>query len=167
MEPVTIRCERDGDAVRDVLRKAFDRDDEADLVERLREDDDVTLSLVAVVEGQPVGHVLFCPITIQTSQGPVPALALAPLAVLPERQRRGIGAQLVRDGLLGVTNLGHRIVTVLGEPKYYSRFGFTHHAAEGLDVPFDRGYWMAMELVPGSLEGVGGRVVYPRAFGIE
>ncbi len=166
--PVTIRSERPGDetAIREIHHRAFDRVDEAALVDRLREEGQVVLSLVALVDDQIVGHVLFCPVTIHTAQGPVPALALAPLAVLPQWQSMGIGAQLVRDGLLDVTNLGHRIVTVLGEPAFYGRCGFSCAAARGLAVPFDRDHWMAMELVPGSLEGVRGRVEYPEAFGI-
>lgn len=168
MPPISTRTERAGDerAIAEVLRQAFDRDEEASLVEQLRASDDVTLSLVAIENDRIVGHALFCPIVIHTANEPVPALALAPLAVLPTHQRQGVGAELVRDGLLAVTGLGHRIVTVLGEPEYYARFGFTTEAAKGLEVPFDSAYWMAMELVPGSLAGVSGKVEYPKAFGI-
>ncbi|MGC1272408.1 MAG: N-acetyltransferase [Planctomycetaceae bacterium] len=168
MPPISTRTEHAGDesAIAEVLRQAFDREEEATLVEQLRASDDVTLSLVALEDDRIVGHAQFCPIVIHSANEPVPALALAPLAVLPSHQRQGVGAELVRDGLLAVTGLGHRIVTVLGEPDYYIRFGFTTEAAKALEVPFEKSHWMAMELVPGSLAGVSGRVEYPKAFGI-
>lgn len=166
--PVTIREEKPGDeaGIREVVREAFREDDEAELVEQLRADGEVTLSLVAVEGGQIVGHVLFCPLTVRTLWGPAAALALAPLAVLPSHQRRGIGTRLVRAGLAAVGTAGHRIVTVLGHPEFYTRFGFTTEAAEPLYVPFPAHAWMALELVPGALNGVRGPVVYPEAFGI-
>jgi putative acetyltransferase len=111
--------------------------------------------------------VLFCPLTIRSTGRAVAALALAPLAVRPLYQRRGIGSRLVREGLTAAAAGGHRIVTVLGHSESYPRFGFTAEAARPLAVPFAGPAWMAMELVPGSLAGVSGPVVYPKAFGIE
>jgi len=167
-EPITVRPEMPGDEpeIGKVLRLAFGQEDESLLVDQLRTDGEVTLSLVAVEGGEIVGHVLFCPLTVRTLSGPAPALALAPLAVLPSHQRRGIGARLVRAGLAGVEAAGHRIVTVLGHPEYYPRFGFTTEAAEPLYVPWPAHAWMALELTPGALNGVRGPVVYPKAFGI-
>lgn len=166
---VVVRPEAPGDeaAIAEVVRLAFGQEEEVVLVDRLRRDGDVTLSLVAADGGRVVGHVLFCPLTIRTEAGPVAALALAPLAVLPSHQRRGIGGRLVRAGLAAAEAARHRIVTVLGHPEYYARFGFTAAAARPLAVPFAGPAWMAMELVPGALEGVRGPVAYPKAFGIE
>ena len=166
--PLKIRPEvpEDRTAVFEINRMAFGRDDEAQLVDRLRDDGDVVLSLVAVDGGEIVGHVLFSPLVVHTASKPVAAVALAPIAVLPAHQRQGIGAQLIRHGLSMLTDAGHRIVTVLGHPEYYPRFGFTPEAARDLEVPFAGPAWMAQELVPGSLDGVSGRVEYPQAFGI-
>lgn len=167
--PVAIRAERPGDeaGIAEVSLLAFGEADEAELVELLRADGAVTLSLVAVENGRIVGHVMFCPLTVRTLFGPAAALALAPLAVLPSHQCRGIGTRLVRTGLEAVEAAGHRIVTVLGHPHFYARFGFTAEAAEPLYVPFPGPAWMALELAPGALAGIRGPVVYPEAFEIR
>jgi putative acetyltransferase len=168
---VTIRAETSTDipAIYFVNRTAFDgRDAEPRLVDDIRLSDNFIpeLSLVATVDGQVVGHILFSRIHIQTETGPVPALSLAPMAVLPDYQNRGIGSALVRSGLEQCRRLGHAIVVVLGHPAYYPRFGFTAQAAKDLECPYgDVGAaWMALELLPGALDGVRGRVVYPPAF---
>jgi putative acetyltransferase len=95
-----------------------------------------------------------------------PALALAPMAVHPEFQNQGIGSRLVMEGLERYRSLGHRIVVVLGHPKYYPRFGFTSARAKGLEAPFpvpDEAFMVA-ELVPGGLDTVSGMTVYPAPF---
>src|SRR5690606_22745960 len=104
---------------------------------------------------------LFSDLPIITTSGTVPALALAPMAVLPEFQRQGIGSELVRRGLDVCREQGHRIVIVLGHPDFYPRFGFSSDLAQPLLSPFSGEAWMALELVPGALEGVAGRVEYP------
>jgi putative acetyltransferase len=89
------------------------------------------------------------------------------MAVLPEYQRRGIGSALVRRALERCRDLGHRIVVVLGHPEYYPRFGFCPVLARALDSPFGGGdAFMALELVPGALESVTGRVEYAPPFGV-
>ncbi len=95
-----------------------------------------------------------------------PALALAPLAVLPEFQRRGIGFQLVKKGLEECRNQGHSIVTVLGHPEYYPRFGFKLAAECGIESPFEVPLeaFMVIELVSGALDGVNGVLKYSKAF---
>src|SRR6478735_1441522 len=115
----------DHDAIRHVNRLAFGQGDEARLVDALRDGGSVRVSLVAEAEGQVVGHVLFSDLPILTDGGTVPALSLAPMAVLPECQRRGIGSALVREGLAVCRGAGHRIVVVLGHPDFYHRFGFS------------------------------------------
>jgi hypothetical protein len=98
----------------------------------------------------------------------VPALALAPVAVRPDHQKRGIGSALIRSGLEACRAGGHRIVVVLGHAEYYPRFGFSAKLAEPLSSPFSgRDSWMALELVPGALDGVVGTVQYAPPFGIE
>ena len=117
-------------------------------------------------DGGVVGHILLSPIRIEASCGSVPALALAPMAVLPEFQRQGIGSELVSAGLDAARLGGHRIVIVVGHVDYYPRFGFTLAGKFGLSVSFpvpDQAF-MARELVPGSLDGVSGPVRYPPAF---
>jgi putative acetyltransferase len=165
---IDIRAETvaDLDAIRYINRLAFGQDDEARLVDALREGGCVRLSLVAEQSGQVVGHILFSDLPIITEAGTIPGLALAPMAVLPEFQRRGIGSELVRKGLGECRQRGHRIVVVLGHPHFYPRFGFSSELASALASPFGGGdSWMALELVPGALAGVTGRVVYAPPFG--
>ena len=152
-----------------VNQLAFDgRQEEPDLVDAIRLSDDFIpeLSIVAEDNGRVVGHILFSRIHIDTRTGPIPALSLAPLAVLPAFQNRGIGSALVRQGLEECRRLGHAIVIVLGHPDYYPRFGFSAGLAKALECPYgDVGAaWMALELVPGALDGVRGKVVYPPVF---
>ncbi len=156
-------------AIREINLLAFGRENEARLVENLRKSPlfDVQLSLVAVRNGRAMGHILFSPISVQRDNGPLPALALAPMAVRPEFQRQGIGSKLVGHGLDCCRSLGHKIVVVVGHPKYYPRFGFASARAKGLEAPFpvpDEAF-MVSELVPGTLDSVSGMVVYPAPFG--
>jgi len=153
----------DADAVREVVRLAFGQDDEAKLVDDLRAGG---YSRVAEVEGRVVGHVMFSHLPIITSSGVVASLSLAPLAVRPEYQRRGVGSELMRRGLEACRAAGHRIVVVLGHPEYYPRFGFRAELAVPLKSPFAGPSWMALELAPGALTGIEGRVEYPPPFGV-
>jgi putative acetyltransferase len=128
-----IRPERaeDAAAVADVVTAAFGRPDEARLVEALRPA--AALSLVAQDErGGVVGHVMLSHVGL----GPGSAVALAPLAVAPEQQRRGIGAALVRAALAEAEARGEALVLVLGDPGYYGRFGFRPATALGIESPF-------------------------------
>jgi putative acetyltransferase len=168
---ITVRAERPEDyaGIHEVNRLAFGRENEARLVEALRKSEGFIpeLSLVALKEdGAVIGHILFDPITVLMKEGSLPALALAPLAVLPEFQRQGIGSALVRKGLEECLREGHKVVVVIGHPDYYPRFGFSSARARGLDVAFpvpDEAF-LVLELVPGILNGVPGTVQYPPAF---
>jgi putative acetyltransferase len=167
---ITIRPEtvEDYAAIHEVNALAFGREVEPRLVEALRGLPDFIpeLSLVAVQTGRVVGHILFSRVVIETKDGPVPALALAPMAVRPELQNQGIGSELVRDGLERCRSLGHRIVVVVGHPAYYPRFGFSPATARGLEAPFpvpDEAF-LVLELVPGGLGGIAGVVQYPPPF---
>jgi putative acetyltransferase len=152
--------------IREVNRQAFGREDEAHLVDALRDGGYAHLSLVAEEGGRVVGHILFSDLPIITGAGTVPALALAPMAVLPGFQRQGIGSALVRRGLDECRRQGHRIVVVVGHPHFYPRFGFSSKLAASLAAPFSgQESFLALELVPGALEGVAGRVQYSPPFG--
>jgi putative acetyltransferase len=167
---VAVRPEQPADhaAIAQVNRLAFERDSEAELVARIRAGDsfDPALSLVALQRDEVVGHILFSPIHIETSTGDVAALALAPMAVRPRVQRRGIGSRLVRAGLDAAHRSGHKAVIVVGHPNYYPRFGFIPASRFGLSAPFpapDEAF-LALELEPGGLTTAGGVVRYPSAF---
>lgn len=146
---------------------AFGRADEADLVERLRADGLVRLSLVAVDDGEVVGHILFTELPTRLDGRSVDAVALAPVAVDPRRQRGGVGSALVREGLARLAREGFEAAIVLGHPAYYPRFGFSAALAEKLASPFAGEAFMALELVEGALRGEAGEVRYPAAFGID
>lgn len=162
---ISIREEQPADRalIADVHRQAFGRMAEARLVNQLRADQEVIVSLVAVINGQIVGHSLFSRLPIETAAGEIAAAALGPIAVLPERQRHGIGSALVRQGIEGCRTWGCAAVVVLGHPTYYPRFGFSAALASRLCAPFSGEAFMALELIPGALAG-GGVVRYPAAF---
>jgi putative acetyltransferase len=165
---VCVRDEQPGDRehVRTVNEAAFGRRDEADLIESLRREGAVLVSLVAEIENTIIGHILFSRLTIETAEGPIAAVALAPMAVLPQHQRQGIGGKLIRHGLAKLREGGERIVIVLGHRDYYPRFGFSCEKASVLASPFPPESFMALELAAGALDGVRGSVRYPAAFGI-
>lgn len=162
---IRLESDQDHDTVRTVNRLAFKQDAEARLVDALRASGFAPASLVAEINSQVVGHIMFSDLPIITPAGSVAALALAPMAVLPEFQRQGIGSALVRRGLEVCKEQGQPIVVVLGHPDFYPRFGFSAKLAEPLKSPYGgRPSFMAVELVPGALEGVAGKVVYSPPF---
>jgi putative acetyltransferase len=163
---IRVREEVPGDRaeVREVHRLAFGQDDEGRLVDALRDEGFARVSLVAEAAGRVVGHILFSDMSIMTPTGPVGALALAPLAVVPEAQRRGIGSRLVREGLAICAEGSHRVVLVVGHPGFYPRFGFSAELARRLSSPYAGPAFQARELVAGALDGISGAVVYPSPF---
>jgi putative acetyltransferase len=148
----------DRTAIRAVVTAAFGRESEADLVDWLREDGDNVISLVAEDGDAIVGHVLFSPMT-----APFRALGLGPVAVMPERQRTGLGGALIRAGLEQARKAGWRGVFVLGDPVYYRRFGFTPDLAAGFSSPYAGPYLMAAAL-QGALPATAGEIAYAPAF---
>jgi putative acetyltransferase len=163
---IVIRDERASDRamIRRVNEAAFGAIEEADLVEALHAEGSVLLSYVADRNGEIVGHILFSRMWIDAPTASIAAVALAPMAVLPECQRQGIGTSLIPHGLNALRNQGERIVIVVGHSTYYPRFGFSASLARSLASPFPPEAFMALELRRGALDGVSGRVRYPRAF---
>jgi putative acetyltransferase len=165
-----IREEMVGDheAVRAVNRLAFGGDEEAALVDRLPADGLAVASVVAVEGGEIAGHVLFSELPVETDRGTIPAVSLAPMAVRPEWQKKGLGSALVGAGLDLCRVRGKAVVIVLGHPRYYPRFGFSAELASRIECPFPGAgdAWMALELAPGALSGITGTVCYPAAFGL-
>jgi len=124
-------------AIEAVHRAAFPTDLEARLVRLLIERRQNAISLVAIEEGQIAGHVLFSPATIEAAgQVVATGLGLAPVAILPAFQNRGLGSALIRAGLDACRQLATGFVAVLGEPTYYSRFGFLPASRHGLTCEF-------------------------------
>jgi putative acetyltransferase len=152
--------------IRTVNEAAFGGLDEADLVDRVRADGYALISLVAEADAGIVGHIMFSRMWIRTSTGLVSAVALAPVAVLPEHQRKGIGGRLIRYGLELLRCRGEKIVIVVGHPDYYPRYGFSREKAHSLESPFPAEAFMAIELSAGALDCIQGTVVYPAAFEI-
>src|SRR5690348_14227004 len=140
---ILLRSERpeDEEAIRRVNKAAFAQEGEADLVDALRQNGKLLVSLVAEEAGHVVEHIAFTRVTIQTEQEEVVAVGLAPVAVLPDRQRCGIGGMLVQAGLEACRELGHDLVFLVGHPAYYPRFGFVSAEPLGLrwehEVPAD------------------------------
>lgn len=167
----TIRPARPDDApgVRAVLTAAFGGSDEADLVDRLYADKSVITALVALEDGEIVGHILFSHLEIAdfTHDRQITGAALAPLAVAPTHQNFGIGSALVRQGLDTCKELSVEAVVVLGHTSFYSRFGFSAEKAECLKCPFSGPYLMILDLKPGILDDFSGMATYPPAFGVE
>ncbi|HUF44382.1 MAG TPA: N-acetyltransferase [Aestuariivirgaceae bacterium] len=161
-----IRPETPGDApaIAALNREAFGGPYEAGLIDRLRASNLLAVSLVGIESGLIVGHILFSELGVELEGRPVRAVALAPMCVRADRQRRGLGSALVRAGLQAVREAGYAAVIVLGHPEFYPRFGFSPDLAEKLESPFRGSAFMALELVAGALRGGRGKVTYPSAF---
>ncbi|MCZ6506758.1 MAG: N-acetyltransferase [Acidobacteria bacterium] len=162
-----IRAEREEDrvAVRAVNESAFETSAEAHLVAALRDQARPVISLVAEEAGAVFGHIMFSPVVLP-EHPELAMMGLAPMAVSPERQRQGIGSALVRAGLEECKQLACGAVVVLGHPEYYPRFGFTPAMRFGIgceyEVPDE--VFMLVELRPGYLAEVSGKVKYHAAF---
>ena len=163
-----IRLEQEADRqqIRIINTSAFDTDAEANLVEALRQSDIPLISLVAEEKNQLIGHILFSPVSL-AGQAHAPAIAgLAPMAVLPEWQGKGVGNRLVREGLKYCAEAGYDAVVVLGHPDYYPRFGFvpasTFNIKSEYEVPDEA--FMLKELKQSALTGIQGVIQYHQAF---
>ncbi len=132
---------------------AFGHSGEADLVDNLRAAACPHISLVAVMDGQVVGHIFFSPVTLEEGGFNLAIFGLAPMAVLPDYQRQGIGSQLVKAGLQECQKAGCDVVVVVGHPEYYPRFGFIPGIRKGLrcEYPVPDDVFMMAELTPNAL----------------
>jgi putative acetyltransferase len=153
-------------AIHHIHTAAFGQANEADLVDALRWNNALTISLVAVQDGRLVGHIAFSPVTITSSTGTMEALGLAPMAVLPAYQRRGIGSQLVEAGLTACHHTPYGVVVVLGHPHYYPRFGFVPAKPLGIvwehDAPEEA--FLVKEIHEGALVHTRGMMKYRPEF---
>ena len=149
---------RDAAAVRAVLTAAFPTPAEADLTEQLRADGDAIIELVAANGDDIVGHILFSPLS-----APFSALALAPVAVAPERQGKGAGSALIEAGHDRARESGWDAIFLLGDPDYYARFGYSVEAARPFDSPYSGDYFMLLALTD-PLPAPAGEVAYAPAF---
>jgi putative acetyltransferase len=165
---ITVRPETMDDipAIRDVNERAFEDRVEADLIDALRLRGAVTSSLVAVRGTSVVGHILFTPAEIVFEDFRLPAVALGPMAVVPDLQRTGIGTRLVEVGLESLRAEGHDIVIVLGHPEYYPRFGFVTARTRQIGCPYDAPdeAFMVLGLQPDTNWGKGGTARYQPEF---
>ena len=159
----------DAEAVREVHLKAFaGREAEAHLVEELHAADAAPVSLVAVngSSGSVLGHVLFSTVEIDNSGSSIRVVGLAPIGVLPQYQEQGVGSRLIHAGLETCREAAFEAVVVLGEPGYYSRFGFERASDHGLGNEYNVDHeFMVVELRSGALVGSGGTVRYRPEFG--
>lgn len=160
----TIRAESDVDhpAIHRLVAAVFPTSAEAELIDDLRRNGRLTISLVALDGACVVGHVAFSPVTLD---GRPLGLGLAPSAVLPEFQRRGIGAELVRAGLEECRRRQVGVVVLLGSPAYYGRFGLKPAAIWNLRDEYHGGdAFQAIELRPQAIPASGGLVQYAAEF---
>lgn len=172
---MNIRKEETGDygVIFNIVEKAFENEVYSDhqeqfLVERLRKSDAFVpeLALVAELDTQVVGYILLTKIQIINEQARTTLLALAPIAVLPSHQGKGIGGLLIKSAHEKARELGFGSIVLLGHENYYPRFGYRMAGNYGIRLPFDvpAENCMAIELVEGALKNVHGTVEYPREF---
>jgi HAD superfamily hydrolase (TIGR01509 family) len=162
-DTLAIRPETPDDlaAIRLVEESAFARPAEAALVDLARKRGKSVLSLVAHQDGHLLGHILFTPVTLASPHSDGRGLGIGPVAVLPGFQRTGVGSRVMRAGLDHVRRLGYAFVVLLGDPAWYSRFGFKPGRAFRLGSDYGDGdEFQALELIPGALAGAGGHVTY-------
>jgi len=168
---IMIRQEQPQDitAIREVNTEAFGQPEEANIVDRLRQNCSDLLSLVAIIQDRVVGHILFSPVRIECENRIVHGMALGPMAVLPQDQRQGIGSELVRTGISRMESRRCPFVILVGHAQYYPRFGFEPASRRGIrcewEVPDEA--FMILVLSEPEMRGVAGLARYRSEFAGE
>ena len=148
--------------IRDLNKRAFEQEQEGNIVDALRSNGAALLSMVATLNGRVVGHIMYSPLVV----GELTGAALGPMAVLPEHQRQGIGTKLVEAGNRKLKDDGCPFIIVVGHPNYYPRFGFVPANTHGIEceweVPTDA--FMLLVLNQSKLQGVAGLAKYRHEF---
>jgi putative acetyltransferase len=158
---IRIMVQADKPAVKDLTTRAFGRPDEADIIDKLEQNGDVTLQMVAEMDGRIVGHILFYPMGVFGKLG---AVGLGPMSVDPWVQKEGIGKALVNAGLNMLKEGGVSIVFVLGHDWFYPKLGFTEEATADFSTPLKGPNFMANRMRFGP--PMSGRLIFPDAFGV-
>jgi putative acetyltransferase len=164
---IVTNCAEHTGGIATVTRAAFEKEygsgeGEVALIARLRADGDVAVELAALSGDEIVGHVMFSRLTVEPAT--LNVAALAPVSARVGRQKRGIGSALIREGLARCKALGFDAVTVLGDPEYYERFGFTSEIAQRFDFAYSGPHFRALELRDGVSQFGRWMLVYPPAF---
>jgi putative acetyltransferase len=146
--------------IRELTDAAFGSPEESQLIDKLRSDAKVLLSLVAEEEGDIIGHILFSRIQLENG-GAVPVVALAPMCVSSIHQKKGVGGALIQQGLRMLKQRGENAIFVVGHKRYYPKFGFSAELAAKFQCEYAGESFFALELQPGWMEGKSGSVVYP------
>ena len=163
---IRTTTQHDLESILTVQREAFGEETEAELTSQLLADPSSSplISLLAIDPGNvAIGHILLTRATV-TGHPDVPAMLLAPLAVVPEHQRQGIGSELSKQAIQAATSAGTALVFVFGDPNYYVRHGFRSRAQDlGFEPPYpiDKQYddaWMVQELAPGTIGSTAGQI---------
>jgi len=164
MSGLTVRLaeERDRDVIRDVEERAFGGMGEAVLVDSLVAANDAVLELVAERDGKTIGHILFSRVFVEIGDERFPGVALAPAAVLPEWQGKGVGRALIEGAHARLQAAGERLSVVLGDPAYYGRFGYEHERAASFASVYQCD---ALQAVAWGEAPAEGRLVYATPFG--
>ena len=164
----TIREERPGDIeiIRAVNQKAFGQPQEGQLVDALRTNGGVLLSLVATLSGRVAGHILYSPVSIGPDGEKVIGAGLGPMAVLSGYQRQGIGGRLIETGNQKLREVGCPFIVVLGHPEYYPRFGFKPAGGYGIQCEWDvpDNVFMVLVMDQSKMKGVSGLAKYRHEF---
>lgn len=159
---IRIAVASDREAIAGFVERAFGQRDEARLVERLVEGGHAVLELVAGREGGLVGHILFSRLLVADGADRFAAVALAPLSVDPAVQGKGIGSALVEAAHHALRETGERLSVVVGDPRYYGRFGYAHARAAGFENPYQG---EAMQALAWGEAPLRGRLEYASPFG--
>ena len=159
-------CPNDYPKIRQCNSEAFGTEAEANLIDRLRNSGIPLISLVAEINDNVVGHILFSPVVLENDNSKVSIAGLGPMAVLPEYQRKGIGAMLIEKGFEHCKKIGYDAVVVLGHPDYYPRFRFTPSMRYGIKSDYDvpEEVFMIKELREGALINCHGTIKYHELF---